>query len=320
MLKYKNFELIKPNEDQVKKISELIEIQDGSIFHEVDLNRIVENTFQTQLYYLVNNPKEISCFSPVHITKNKYGLKRYHFKPLYDIPYTGFVGIEEIDIEKISVGLFESVKYTGFPYVKDRTHKYNDSLTFGETCMVDLSLDEDEIFSKMSHSKRKNIRKAIKNGIEVKKFYSENGMNIFWPILEQLHNALGPNDLTLDYYKKIFQKYGDSKQVCLLIAYKEKMPISGLFILGNKNYMHCYKAASLFDVKREGQGELLHWEAIKYSKSFGIKYFDLGNLNKEKLPGIYGFKTGISNNIFTYPIYSKNKLGYQIINRIKDLI
>jgi len=320
MLKYRNFKLIKPNKDQVKRISKLIENHDGSIFHEVDLNRIVENAFQTDLYYLVNNPEEIACFSPVHITKNKSGLKRYNFKPLYDIPYTGFVGVEKIDINKLSVGLFESIKYTGFPYVKDRTHNYNDSLIFGETCMVDLSLDEDVIFSRMSHSKRKNIRKAIKNGIEVKKFHTEDGMNLFWPILEQLHNTLGSNDLTLEYYKKYLRKYGDSKQACLLIAYKEKAPISGLFILGNKNYMHCYKAASLFDVKREGQGELLHWEAIKYSKSNGIKYFDLGNLNKEKLPGIYSFKTGISNNIVNYPIYSKNKFGYQIINRIKDLL
>jgi len=316
MLKYKNFSLIKPEEEQRKRISHLINEYNGSIFHEVELNKIVQDNFGSELFYLVDNPKNINSFTPIHITKNKLGVKRYNCNPLGDIPYAGFVGKEQVDVKQFEVGFFESVKYVGFPYIKDTIHKSNNNLGSGETNMVDLSLEEDEIFSKMSSSKRRNIRKAIKAEIEVKHFFTEEGLEQFWPILEQLHKSLGYHEFTLDYYKNFIQNYGSQKQAFVLIAYKEKVPVSGLFILGNKNYMHFYKGASLFDVKKVGQGELLHWEAIKLSKSLGAKYYDLCNLNKEKLPEIYRFKTGISQNIIEYTKYTKNSIGYKVANRI----
>ena len=222
-----------------------------------------------------------------------------------------------IDLNEFSIGSFESIKYAGFPYVNDEIHKKNDSLSIGKTNMVDLSMDEDEIFSSVIHSKRRNmIRKAIKSGISTKSFYTEDGFKDFWPILEELHKKLGYSNYTYDYYNEILKNYGTKKQAFLLIAYKYEQPISGVFIIGNKNYMHYYKGAGLFDVKNEGQGELLQWEAIKLSKFLGSKYYDLCNLDKDKLPAIYRFKTGISKNIIPYHKYSKNSLGYKIINRI----
>ena len=320
MLKYKDFKLIRPNKDQVKKISELIENKEGSIFHEVELNKIVENTFHTQLFYLVDDPGNIKCFSPIHITKDKFGLKRYHFKPLYDIPYAGFVGGRELDLNKLSLGFFDSLKYEGFPFYNLEKSK-NKSIKFGETSMVDLSLEEDEIFTSIIHSKKRNkIRKAIKEGITVKKYSSLEGLIEFYKILEPLHLKLGFNKkMNLEYYKRIYNAHNDANQAFVLLAYKDEKLISGVFILGNMNYMHYYKGASVFGIKNEGHGELLQWEAIKASKSFGAKYYDLCAINKEKLPAIYSFKTGISDKIVDYPIYSKNKLGFQLANRMINL-
>lgn len=314
MLNYKDFKLIIPDKNQVSEIQHLIDIKNGSIFHDYFLNEIVKETFNTQFYYLVDNPANISVFSPIHVTTDKYGLKRYNFKPLYDIPYAGFIGNEEPTKTDISIGFLESVKYEGFPH-NNTSPLFYDRL--GETSMVDLTISEDEIFETVIHSKRRNmIRKALKSGITIKIFHTSEGLEQFWPILNELHKYIKIDFLTYDYYNKIFQKFKNNKQAFILLAYKGFKAISGVFILGNKNYMHYYKGASLFDVKNEGQGELLQWEAIKYSKSLGTKFYDLCNLEKEKLPAIYRFKTGISNNIYHYPIFTNNKLGYKIIKRL----
>jgi len=319
MLKYKDFSLIKPHGDQCLRISDIINEYNGSIFHELELNNIVQENFNSELYYLVDKPDKINCFTPVHIIKDKYGVKRYNCNPIGDIPYAGFTGNCLIDITKFSVGPFESIKYAGFPYMNDVIHKINDNLSFGETTMVDLSLDEDEIFNNVIHSKRRNmIRKAIKSEISIERFYTEDGFKDFWPILEELHKKLGYSNYSYDYYNNILKNYGTKKRAYLLIAYKEERPISGVFIIGNKNYMHYYKGAGLFDIKNEGQGELLQWEAIKTSKSLGVKYYDLCNLDKDKLPSIYRFKTGISNNICRYPKFTMNKLGYKIMKRLNN--
>lgn len=317
MLKYKDFSLIKPKGDNYQRIYGIINDCNGSIFHEIDLNKIVSDNFKSELYYFVNDPNNINCCTPIHITKDKFGIKRYNCNPLGDIPYGGFVGKGLIDLEALSIGPFESLKYLGFPYVEDIIHKANGNLIKGETNMVDLSLDEDIIFSSVIHSKRRNmIRKASKSGISTKSFFTEEGLKEFWPILDELHKKLGYTNFTYNYYNKIVKNYGSKEQAFVIMAYKNERPISGVFIIGNKNYMHYYKGAGDFGIKNEGQGELLQWEAIKLSKSIGAKYYDLCNLDKDKLPAIYRFKTGISQQIIPYNKFTKNSIGYKILNKI----
>jgi lipid II:glycine glycyltransferase (peptidoglycan interpeptide bridge formation enzyme) len=320
MLSYKNYQLIKPNSLQKEQISKVIKKNNGAIFHDVHLNEIVAEQFNTELFYLVDDPTNISTLSPVHKESMKNGMTRYHLKPLYDMPYAGFVGENEFCSKNFSKGFFDAIIYVGFPYEKEFNIN-SDKVRAGETCMVDLSLSEDDIFNKVIHSKRRNmIRKAQKEGIIIKCFKDEDGLKEFWPILGKLHDKLGYDQLTFDYYNKIILEYGPKGEAFILVAYKNGETISGVFIIGNKNYMHYYKGASMFEVKNEGQGELLQWEAIKLSKSLKAKYYDLCNLNKQALPAIYKFKTGISNEIYQYPIYSDNSIGFKIIRRVKTFL
>ena len=97
MLRYKNYSLVKPDNSQTERISQIIEDNGGSVFQEVRLNEIVEREFNSELFYLVDNPKAITNFSPVHIERKKFNLKRYHLKPLYDIPYAGFLDDSSIN-------------------------------------------------------------------------------------------------------------------------------------------------------------------------------------------------------------------------------
>jgi len=316
MLKYKDYKLTKPTEEVNQQVLQLIETQDGSIFHEPALNKIIQQQFNTAFYYLVDNPANITHASVVHLTKNKLGGKRYNLRPLSDIPYSGFIGNKPVDFEKFSVGINESLSYVGFPYFKDVI-----APNAGETTMVDLSLSEEDIFNQVIHSKRRNmIRKALKNNISVKSFDNEEGLDLFWPILDELHKKLRYHHLDDQYFYKMLKAYAANGKAHVLLAYKDDSPVAGVFILGNNNYMHYYKGASKAGVKNEGQGELLQWEAIKLAKKSGVKYYDLCNLNKDKLPDIYRFKTGIANNIFYYPVYNQNRLGYKIANKLSKTL
>ena len=316
MLKYREYKLIKPDSAQIARIDEIIEGQGGTVFQEYQLNKIVESEFDTDLYYFVDKPKNISNFSPVHIKKEKSILKRYHFKPLYDIPYAGFINESEIDFKEFSIGFLESITYSGLPKIGEEP--LNGSITHnGETCVIDLSLDEDEIFNTIIQSKRRNmIRKAIKSNITVQSYFTEEGLDHFWPILSELHHKLGYEHLTEEYYRKLMRHYGPQKKAMVLVSFKEEQPISGIIVIGNANSMLYYKGASKQGIKNEGQGELLQWEAIKLAKQLQVKYYDLGNLQKEILPAIYRFKTGFSDRIIKYPVYTGYGLGYKILSKI----
>lgn len=309
---FENFKLSKLNRELEIEINELISNNLGAVFHEPLLNKIAAKYFDTDLYYLIEKEKnQIINASPIHVTKKSLGRKIFEFKPPADIPYAGFI-IPVNDIStKLSTGLLDSIKYYGFPN-KD----FSSYGRVGVTSMVDLEFDEDEIFLNVIHSKRRNmIRKAAKSGISVKAFQNSIGFDLLWPLLNNLHIKLGYKNLKEDYYRDVFNSYCNKDKAAVLIASKDSEVISGVFILGNNNYMHYYKGASKEGIKNEGQGELLQWEAIKWSK-IRAKHYDLCNLNKEKLPAIYRFKTGISNHLYHYEIIQRQSNTNKILNRI----
>ena len=113
MLRYKNYQLVKPISELQNQLTEFINSNNGSVFHDVELNKIIEKNFNSELFYLVDNPKSIQHAAVVHITKNKLGLKKYNIRTLSDIPYAGFIGNETVNFNAFKTGLFESLSYVG---------------------------------------------------------------------------------------------------------------------------------------------------------------------------------------------------------------
>ena len=163
------------------------------------------------------------------------------------------------------------------------------------------------------------IRKAIKQNIRIKEYNDINGLNILWPILESLHNKLGYNHLNKEYYLNILKYYMPKNQAKILIAYKNDIPISGVVLIGNGYMVHYWKGASRYNIKNEGQGDLLQWEAIKWAKMRGAKYYDLCVIEPERLPQIARFKMGFSKQLVPFYLFSKSTLTYKVFNRLQKL-
>ena len=319
MFKYRDYKLIKPNSTQKNQIDGLVDESLGSVFHETALNEIAGKYFGTDLFYLVNDEDKISDFSPVHVIKRHLVGHEYHLKPLKDIPYSGFLSKKKVLPEEFRIGFFDSVIYSGLPFERGSEEIY-DPKEVGLTSMVDLSLDETEIFDGVLHSKRRNmVRKARKSGISIEYFKDKKGLDIIRPMIESLHSYLG-YEIDFNYYLDLFEKYAKIDQAFVLIAFKDTEPLSGVFILGNKNIMHYYKGVSDSNLKNEGQGELLQWEAILKAKELGSKYYDLCNLDPVNLSGIYKFKTGICNELYTFQKYKNSKFGFKLRNRLEKLL
>ena len=88
-------------------------------------------------------------------------------------------------------------------------------------------------------------------------------------------------------------------------------------IIYDKDYAIYWLGINCNNIPNNGQGEMLQWEAIKYAKSKGCKYYDLCFIEKEKLPHIYEFKKGFSKWEVEVPYIMQKPLAYRFINRIK---
>jgi hypothetical protein len=321
-MRFNNLYIIKPDEFDNIKLEQVINSYDGTVFHEKKLNELVSKYYNTKFYYLVDNIDKIGILSPLHVQKHLFR-KNYFLKPLYDIPYGGFIGPNLNNISTLKTGFLDYICYAGTPLQSNQQIKFlkSEKIIWKETFLIDLSNDLETIFNKVIDSKRRNmIRKAWKNGIIVKNVPIAEGLDYFLNLIDELHNKLNYKHLERSFYREILEYYKFKDKAALFLAFKDEILLSGLIVIGNNNLMHYYKGASIKERVNDGQGELLQWEAIKWSKEKGARYYDLCVVNKSRLPDLYRFKAGFSSEIYSFPTLADNGLGYKIASKIQKIL
>lgn len=322
-MKFPDLHLINPNSIDCSVLDDIIDKYGGTIFHDKKLNELISKHYGTKFYYVVDDVVSPQIISPLHI-ENRVLIKRYNLWPSFDIPYGGFIGNCRFNLSLVNIELCESLRYAGIPET-DQVNTHNNiiapGLAWQETCMIDLSDSLETIFNhEINPKKRNKIRKAEKNGIKIESYDKVEPTNDIFTLLTGLHKQLGYDILKSEFYLDLLNYYIPRNRAKLMLAYKDDIPLSGVMLIGNNNFVHYYKGCSANNVKNEGQGELLQWEAIKWAKSIGAKYYDLCVLNKEALPQLYIFKTGFSNKVFHYPVYYKSGVIYKIINKLYKML
>lgn len=84
-----------------------------------------------------------------------------------------------------------------------------------------------------------------------------------------------------------------SMKMIVTICYSNDIPISAL-VFSAIGYIGIPTLAATSDLGTDYNGSyLLHWQMLIYLKENGLKYFDLGGIDKEKNPNVYNFKHGM---------------------------
>jgi hypothetical protein len=312
------------NEYQKKYIDQFIDQNNGLVFHYTKLNEIVSEFNNTELFYLIAYKKDtIIGVCPVHRIRKGILQLDYTNNGNYEIPYGGWVfNVNQIDFKRlwssIPVSLLGSLTYhSSFIYdipeiLKKKGKKF-------ETGVIDLSQTIEAIWQNNINPKKRNkIRKAEKSGISIKN-YGKEGLNIYYSLLRDFREGEGLSVKSFNYYEKLLNNYFPEK-ILILISYLEERPLTGVVILGNKNVMHYWHGASANDIPNLGQGELLQWEAIKWAKNQGSRYYDLCVIEQERLPAIAQFKMGFTRELIPFYCLHKRALFFRGINRIKNAL
>lgn len=174
------------------------------------------------------------------------------------------------------------------------------------TMFLDLKEDCETLLKKMKPKTRYNIRLSQRKGVNVREI-TENELDKWYELYRQtaLRNGIQLHDIT--YFKKVLSAgHCHSKspaKVCLLIAEYDDVPLAGMFlVISGKRATYLYGASS--DRYRNMMATYsLQWDAIKRSKSFGCKEYDMFGVSQtirksHPLYGLYRFKTGFGGNLF----------------------
>jgi len=317
-------DISKIGENQCKEIDQFIEENDGLIFHETKFNEIVSGSFNTNLSYLLayeNN--KLAGICPMHSVKKGFIKLTYSNPAIFEVPYGGWVFNDKlVSIQHLlnqTNPLFnECLIYWSNIQIKEDSIKYNDlDFSSHQTAIIDLSAAEDSIWMDIINSNKRNkIRKALKYEVEIRTCGSE-GFELYYPLLTDMHKKANLKTTPVSYYVNVLDTYFAKNRAAIFLAAINSKVISGKIVIGNKYIMHSWQTASKRDAPNMGQSELLQWEAVKWAKHNGSKYYDLCVVEQERLPHIARFKLGFSKNIVPYYNLSNRPLSFRLMSKLQ---
>ncbi len=238
--------------------------------------------------------------------------------------YGGFL-VEGENIDTVNCAYDEYCKQNGFVSEFVRFHLLNDYRnqysgiieTHMHNIIRTLDLPVEKILMDFEHKVRKNIKKAIKSGIEI--IIDPNGKYFqdFKRIYYSTMDRAGANRnfyFTEEFFEAIHQMQGN--YIYFHVIYEDKVISTELVLYGSEN---CY--SFLGGTEREyfniRPNDYLKFEVIKWAKDKGLKRFILGGGYGDN-DGIFQYKKSFApNGIYDFYIGKKifdNKKYSQLLD------
>ena len=176
------------------------------------------------------------------------------------------------------------------------------------TLIIDLAPSEEDILMGMKSKTRYNIRLAGRKDIIV---HPSSDVEAFHHMMLTTGNRDEFGIHSLDYYQHAYDIFSQKDACVLLIAEYQNQPLAGLMAFAHGETAWYFYGASTNQERNRMPTYLLQWEAIRWAKNRGCKYYDLWGIpdypedvleeefmtRSEGLWGVYRFKRGFGGEV-----------------------
>ena len=259
-------------------------------------------------------------YGPMWRRKNEY-LDLYVFNNVLKHLYTEYVVNRKLLLKIIPNILPQgSNKYHAILTTED--YKKDDNDTANNTMLLELSKSEEDLRKGLKKKWRHYLNRAEKKEFRITNSTELEDFEIFISLYQSMHESKKfDKTVSVNNFKQIQEELADDLKMRIFICYYDNQPISSLIgsAIGETG-IGIFAATNKLG-RDLGCSYLLHWERIKWMKSVGCKYFDLGGVDKVNNPGVYHFKSGLnadeaeyigeyvaSNNNFSKLLYKFSKI------------
>ncbi len=264
-----------------------------SIFHSKEWCAVLQKTYRYVPQYLITLDKDkFKVLFPMILVKSFLTGRRLVSLPFSD--YCEPIAEDDRDIDELIKSILnnqkQSVKYVelrgGTSFLKERPIFSN-----GYLHKLDLSIGEDNLFANFRSSNKRNIKKAIRENIEVR--FSKDFRSIIdfynLNIITRKRHGLPPQPFNF------FRNIGEILMpggFCEVAEsyYKGKVIASCVFLTFGKKVLYKF-GASDYNFQYLRANDLLFWEAIKRYTQMGYKGFCFGRTSAEN-ESLRHFKMG----------------------------
>ncbi len=185
----------------------------------------------------------------------------------------------------------------------DISKYYGDIKFVSHNVVKRIDLDNETIFDDMERRARKNIRKALKNELNVIKDenfeYIEEFKKIYYMTMDR-------NDAKKSYYfdDDFFDILSKENSVLFHVLFQDKI-ISTELVIYDKLCCYSYLGGTIDEYFNLRPNEILKYEIMKWGHNIGLKYFVLGG-GYGGDDGIFVYKKGLApNGIYNFFVGTK---------------
>ena len=147
---------------------------------------------------------------------------------------------------------------------------------------LNLDLPLDKLWSGFHRScVRQRIQRAEKSDLQLKVGGTESDLKDFYRLLVMTRERRALPPQPYSFFKSLWDVFSPSKQSMLLLAQKDGVPVSALFLLLFKDSITAEYAASDKNFRDISPNHYLFWEAIKMAHEKGYKSFDFGRTSPQ---------------------------------------
>jgi hypothetical protein len=139
-----------------------------------------------------------------------------------------------------------------------------------------LNNNVDQIWQRIDHNKRRNIRKAINAGVIVTHGNSGEELVSFYEMLQLASGRAGFKIRPFEYYNEICKVFGKTGKAKIFTAYLRDQPVAALFVVTMGNTAHALSAGSRQEAWRAHPNDILHWKAIELTCKEGLSCYNWG--------------------------------------------
>ena len=172
------------------------------------------------------------------------------------------------------------------------------------TFLIDLSLEQEKLwYNAQKHSARKNVERALKKNVYIKKLNNSN-LKSFYHLIKQTKEKVG-SDLDFRDTMTLWDKL-NSVGFSGFIAYHNEKPVGSLGFSFFNSYINEWGVGrSELDAESKlYTQDLLKWKIIEWGKTHKCKFYDLTGVNPNhtdpKEAGIYRYKKKWGGNFILY--------------------
>jgi lipid II:glycine glycyltransferase (peptidoglycan interpeptide bridge formation enzyme) len=155
-------------------------------------------------------------------------------------------------------------------------------ITATATLMIDLQQDLDAILAGMSKTKRQNIRRGLRRGVQVRTgggADAETFRKLMWLLCKR--RGISPSPPQEDFFENLWRMLGPAGIVKFFIAEIRGEAVSAACTLAFGDTMQLWRVGWSGKYDDYDPNDVLHWEVIKWAKENGFRMFDFMHIQPD---------------------------------------